>query len=158
VTDEAASARKPTQDERVTADLAHATAILPVMGVLAGVVIWATQKEKSRYVAFHALQATVYHIVMILASFLAGICYMCSIFAFPLTLPFSVSTSDSTTGDVSPLFFLPMLIPFTVIGLAGLLWLGFVVYGLVGAANSLQGKDFRYLVIGKRLERYLAAG
>lgn len=148
----------PSQDERIVAALANVTIVLPFWGAIGAIVIWATQKEKSRYVAFHALQATVYHIVMILASFLAGICYMCSIFAFPLTLPFSVSTSDSTTGDVSPLFFLPMLIPFTVIGLAGLLWLGFVVYGLVGAANSLQGKDFRYLVIGKRLERYLVAG
>lgn len=146
-----------TQDERVTAALAHTTVILPMMGMLGAIVIWATQKEKSRYVAFQALQAVVYHIVMILSAFLTGVCYMCSIFVFPLAVPLGLATTDSATGEVSPLFFLPMLIPFAVIGLAGLLWVGLVVYGLAGAASALQGKEFRYLLIGRRLESYLAA-
>jgi uncharacterized Tic20 family protein len=158
---ESAGTATLTQDERVTAALAHATVILPMMGVLGAIVIWATQKDKSPYAAFQALQATVYHIVMILAGFLAGICYMCSIFVFPLGLPLSMAAVDPAGGEASPLlalaFFLFMMFPLVVMCAAGFLWLGYIGYGLFGAASALGGKDFRYVVIGRRLERYLAA-
>jgi len=44
---EEASTIRPTQDERVTAALAHAATLLPMMGALASIVIWATQKDRS---------------------------------------------------------------------------------------------------------------
>ena len=73
-----------SQDERVMAAIAHASAILPMWGIIAAIVIWATQKNKSRFVHFQALQAAVYQVAVILGSFLLGACYMCSIFAFPI--------------------------------------------------------------------------
>jgi len=62
---EQANPTRPTPDERVTAALAHAATLLPMMGALASIVIWATQKDRSRYVAFQALQAAVYQIGMV---------------------------------------------------------------------------------------------
>jgi len=91
---------------------------------------------------------------MVAGALLAGVCYMCSIFAFPLSL----LASDPSTGEVSPLFFLPMSIPFALTGLWALTWVALVGYSLFGAISTLQGKDFRYIIIGRRLESYLAAG
>ena len=51
-----------SQDERIMAALSHATALLPFMGVIAPIVIWVTQKDKSQYVAFQALQAMAYQL------------------------------------------------------------------------------------------------
>jgi prepilin signal peptidase PulO-like enzyme (type II secretory pathway) len=39
------------------------------------------------------------------------------------------------------------------LGLA--VWGAYIGYGLYGAVANLQGKDFRYVIIGPRLERYL---
>ncbi len=40
-----------SQDERIMAALAHASAILPMWGAIAAIVIWATQREKSAFTA-----------------------------------------------------------------------------------------------------------
>jgi hypothetical protein len=34
-------------------------------------------------------------------------------------------------------------------------WAAYIGYGLYGAVANLRGKDFRYVVLGPRLERYL---
>jgi uncharacterized Tic20 family protein len=57
----------PTQDERVMAALSHASALLPMMVIIAPIIIWVTQKEKSQYVAFQSLQAIAYQLSMIAA-------------------------------------------------------------------------------------------
>jgi uncharacterized Tic20 family protein len=144
----------PSQDDRIVAALAHATVILPFWGVLGAIVIWATQKEKSRFIAFQSLQAVVYHFMLVLASFLAGACYMCSILAFPIVM--MATTSADPSGEVGPAVFLPMALPFAILAGSLLGWFSFVVYGMVGAAAALQGKDFRYVWIGRRLEAVLA--
>nr|NIV37945.1 DUF4870 domain-containing protein [Anaerolineae bacterium] len=58
----------PTQDERVLAGLAHGSILLGLFtsgvgGIIAALVIWATQKEKSAYAAAQALQSMVYQAV-----------------------------------------------------------------------------------------------
>ena len=145
-----------SQDERIMAALAHASAILPMWGAIAAIVIWATQREKSAFVAFQSLQAAVYHFVMILMAFLFGICYICSAFAVPLTMNLSFPGADTPGGEISPLFFLPIAIPFAVMALGLIAWLAFLLYGLAGAVLTLQGRDFRYALVGRRLEAYLA--
>jgi hypothetical protein len=138
----------PTQNDRIMAALAHVTAILPMMGIIAPIVIWATQKEKSEYVAFQALQAIVFQLTMVLAWFAGMALYMGSFFATFLGMA-SAGSSKSI-----PIFF---FVPFVVMGCMMLGTLVFIVYGLIGAAMVLQGKDFRYIVIGDQLKRYLQA-
>jgi uncharacterized Tic20 family protein len=143
----------PTQDERVMAALANVSAILPFMGVIAPIVIWVTQKDKSQYVAFQSLQALVYQLTMIVAWMVGMGCYMCSFFFTFLTIPFSSSTQTTPASD--PLFFITFFIPFLIFGgifLGGFL---FVIYGIVGAVMAFQGKPFRYVIIGRRVERFM---
>lgn len=81
------AAGEPSQDERVMSALAHGAAIIYFMGLIAPIVIWATQREKSAYVRFQALQAVAYQLAMLLGMFLAMGCYMCSIFGLFFTFP-----------------------------------------------------------------------
>jgi uncharacterized Tic20 family protein len=81
----------PTQDERVMAALSHGSALLPMLGIIAPIIIWVTQKEKSKYVAFQALQALAYQTIMIVAYFFAMGCYILSFFGTFLTIPFASS-------------------------------------------------------------------
>ena len=140
----------PTQDERVMAALSHISALLPMMGVIAPIVIWVTQKEKSKYVAFQALQALAYQLTMILAWFVGMGCYMFSFFGTFFTIPFSGSSQSP-----SPLFALGFIIPFLVFGAIFIGGFIFVIYGIVGAVMAFQGKPFRYVLIGNRVERFM---
>jgi uncharacterized Tic20 family protein len=143
----------PTQDERIMAALSHVSALLPMMGVIAPIIIWVTQKEKSQYVAFQALQAMTYQLAMIAAWFVGMGCYMCSAFGTFATIPF-MSSSGSSQSD-NPLFILPFLFPFTVFGAIFIGGFFFIVYGVIGAIMAFQGKPFRYFIIGNRVERFM---
>jgi uncharacterized Tic20 family protein len=159
-------------DEKIMAALGHATIIWPVMGIAAPLIIWATQREKSRFVAFQALQAAVYHMTLILAGLVCGVCYFCSYVGMivgAIAMPFSAALTLPGTGpgeDFAPEALIPILL--SVLGMVvfyvaifGLLFLGLAVwaayigYGLYGAVANLRGKDFRYTILGSRLERYL---
>jgi uncharacterized Tic20 family protein len=163
-----------SQDEKIMAAIGHATIIWPVMGIVAPLVIWATQREKSRFVAFQALQAAVYHMTLILAGLACGVCYLCSYVGMivgAIAMPFSAAFTMPGAGpgqELPPEAWIPILLGFLgmivfYLAIFGLLFLGLAVwaayvgYGLYGAVANLRGKDFRYVILGSRLERYLGA-
>ena len=137
------------------AALAHISAILPFMGVIAPIIIWVTQKDKSEYVAFQALQAVAYQLLMILAWFIGMGCYMLSFFTMFLGIPFAGSNGGDVDPSVAPLFALGIVIPFIIFGAIFIGGALFVLYGLIGAIQVFQGKDFRYIIIGNQLANYL---
>ncbi len=141
-----AAQAQPTQNDRIMAALAHVTAIVPVTGLLAPIVIWVTQREKSAYVAFQALQAIVFQLSMILAWFIGMAIYMGSFF---IAVPFSASSRGF------PAF---MLVPFGVMGLMMVATLAFIAYACVATVMVMQGKEFQYIIIGDALKRYLRQG
>jgi uncharacterized protein len=141
----------PTQDERVMAGLAHITSLVPFWGVVAPIVIWATQKDKSPYVAFQALQAVVLQLTMIIGYFIGMFIYL---FFFLITFIPLIASSGSNDAP-SPVFFLGFLIPFFVFFLIFLVGFVFVIYGIIGAIMAFQGKPFRYIIIGNLVERFL---
>lgn len=80
---------------------------------------------------------------------------MCSFLSFPLT-----TLMGAAFGERGPLCF-PFLTFSCIFGLLFLMmlaWLAYVGYGLFGAVSVLQGRDFRYAVLGPWLERYLEQG
>lgn len=139
---------QPNQDERIMSALAHGSIILFGMGIIAAVVIWVTQKDRSRYVSFQALQALVYQIVGF-ALYFAGFCCWLAIY-FISFIPLMAAAEQGASDP--PLFFLGamalMVVPFALMGL----W---ILGGLWGAVRTLQGRDFRYLALGHQLERWL---
>lgn len=147
---ESVSIQTPNQNDRIMAALSHVTALLPLMGIIGPIVIWATQKDKSEFVAFQALQAIVYQLTMILAWFIGMGCYMISFFGMFLTIPFAESSAPTAPGEMIGFF-----IPFITMGAIFLGGAIFVIYGVIAAIMTVQGKDFRYALIGKQLERFM---
>ena len=142
----------PNQNDKIMAALGHISVFLPLIGLIAPIIIWTTQKEKSKYVAFQALQAIAYQLVMILAYFIAMGCYMVSFFATFLTIPFASESSNPSAGPIGMLGF---VIPFLIFGF---IFIGgglFILYGIIGAVFAIQGKDFRYFIIGDRVASFL---
>jgi len=164
MTNQPFSASTATQDDKVVAALAHA------LGPLIAIIVWATRKDKSPFVAFQSLQALVYQLTGSLAHSWGWACYACSFLgvfggmfaAIPLTAAGAAATEgdEAAQGFVALIGFLismlTMIVPFAIIGLLVLAALAFLLYGLWAALSVFQGKDFQYVVIGRWLERYLA--
>ena len=141
-----------TQDERVMAGLAHISIILPMMGLLAPIFIWVTQKDKSEYVAFQSLQALAYQFSLFLLYLIGWGCYAFSFFGMFLAIPFA--PPEGSTEMPSPLFFVSAFLPFIVFGLVFLVFIALGIYGVIGGVMCFKGQPFRYMVIGKMVEKF----
>ncbi len=137
-----------TQDERLLAALSHISVLLPLWGLILSGMVWATQREKSAYVRQQGAQAVGWQVAEILLLLVGFGCYLFSfVFVF---LGIMASTGG---GDPEPplLVFAPFLILFLILGLFAV----FMLTGLYGAIRSLQGREFAYPVVGRRVRNYL---
>ncbi len=139
----------PSSNDKIMAALAHVSAMMPMIGVIAPIVIWATQKDKSEFVAFQAIQAVAYQLLMVFLYFVGMGCYMGSFF---LMFPAGILSSGSDVNPGALLFFVPFLV-FGCILLGGFF---FVIYGIVAAILTFQGRDFRYVFLGNWIANYLS--
>jgi len=131
-------------DERTMAALAHGSALLNMAagigGGIAALVVWLTQKEKSPWVAFHALQSLVFQAAtLIVAVLVVGLVW---------TVGFIISFATVGIGTIVAV---PVMILFFFGGFA-LVGAG-TIYSLYGACQVYQGREFRYLWIGDWLQR-----
>jgi uncharacterized Tic20 family protein len=119
-------------DERTWAMLAHLSILLNLisgfLGIIAALVIYLVYKPRSRYVAYQSMQSFIFQLIW---WFGAGIL---------------VGTIWVITGTLSAILIglvcIPLACIITLIPLAAL------VYGVVGAVDCNNGKDFRYWLIG----------
>jgi len=119
-------------DERTWAMIAHLSIlgnlVTGFLGPVAALVIYLVYKERSRYVAYQAMQAFVFQMIWwVGAGALAGIAWAVS----------GVLTAVLIGLLCMPLACLISFIP-----------LGALVYGVVGGVQASQGQDFKYWLIG----------
>lgn len=134
-----------TQDNRIIASIAHASILIPNISVIFPLIIWLSQKEKSRFVAFQALQSLVYQFILLIGWYATIACSILLIFIMGFT-----NTGFDTSSPGSEL---AILLPFLGISFILLISLGFVIYGVIAAVLTLQGQNFRYFLIGDWLLR-----
>ena len=135
-----------TQEERVMAAISHASILLPTTGIVVPILVWATQKDKSPFLRDQALQATVYHLTMVLMGMVGLVLYMVSFFG---TFGLAFASPGAQPGPVIGIAF---ALPFVTILAIFLGYFGLMAYGLVGAVATLRGRPFRYAVLGAWLE------
>ncbi len=132
------------------AALSHAGILLFGWGIILPVIVWTTQREKSRFANFQALQALAYQIFSTLFY------YFISFVVIPpmaILLAFGITLLEERSPEAFAYLF-PMgmvLVLLTIFGLTGL----YALIGLIGAVACLTGRNFRYPLLGKWLERYL---
>jgi len=126
------AADRVTTEERQWAMLAHLTILLNLVsligGPLAALVIYVVYRERSRYVAFHALQSLVFQLISWL-----GVALVAVVLAI--------------VASILSLFFIGLFLwPFVCF--LALVPLAAVGYSIVAAVACSRGEDFRYWVIG----------
>jgi uncharacterized Tic20 family protein len=122
----------PAQEERTWAMLSHLSILLNVftgfLGGIAAIVIYFIYKDRSRLVAYHAMQSFIFQAITwlgagLIAAFLITFGSVFAIFIIPLLC-------------LIPGFLILLLIPASLI------------YGVVGAVQVNNGEDFKYWQVG----------
>lgn len=119
-------------DERTYAMLAHlsvlANLITGFLGPVAALIIYLMYKDRSRYVAYHAMQSFVFQLIWwVGGGIFAGILW---------------AISGALIAVLIGCVLMPLALLFT------LLPLGALIYGIVGGIQCNQGQDFKYWLIG----------
>ena len=134
---------KISKDERLMSLLSHISILIPNIGILAPIIIWVTNKDKSRFVRFHSLQAIffqlIFFVLMMLFIFVGVILMLAAIPWFDL----------SSNAEPGALFFISMVFMFMYFPL----WLIFGIYAVVASVKSYRAKVFKYAIIGRIFER-----
>jgi uncharacterized Tic20 family protein len=134
----------PTMEERLMAALSHAAVIVSGPGILVGVIIWLTQRDKSPFASRQGLQAAVYQLLGMIV--IIALWILWAGFYFLSMIPLIIAANQNQ--DPPLIFFLglgAMVIPFAFM----IIW---ALYGLWGALMTLQGRDFKYAIIGRLLQ------
>ena len=119
-------------EERSWAMLAHFSILLNLvtglLGMAGALVIYLAYQNRSRYVAYHALQSLIFQLIVWL-----GGCILTAVVWI-------------ITGVLSAVLVGLICIPFAVIISA--IPLAGVIYGIVGGIQCNQGQDFCYWMVG----------
>jgi uncharacterized Tic20 family protein len=123
-------------DERTWGLLAHLSVLLNLFtgfaGPIASFVIYLVYKDRSRYVAYHALQSTIFQLLW---WFGGGVL---------------IGLMWAVVGVLSALLIGIVLIPFALLAtlILAMLPLGALIYGVIGGIQVNQGQDFKYWLVG----------
>ena len=119
-------------EERTWAMLAHLSVLVNlftgVLGPVVALIIYLMFANRSKYVAYHAMQS----------------------FLFQLVAWYGIGVMWGVVGLLSAILIGVLLIPFACV-LTPLLLLGMAIapiYGVIGAVQTSQGRDFKYWLIG----------
>ena len=131
--DQTLTQNEPTSDEKLLAGLSHLSII--AFSIIAPFIIWLIQRQKSQYVAFHALQSLFYHLATTVVSVVLACAF---IFVF-----FGVAAGGSAIEGIALFFIIASFALIALVAIAS------TTYGIVGAVMAFQGKPFRYILAGR---------
>ena len=145
-----ASTGSLSSDEKLFGALAH------LFGPLVALVVWFTQKEKSRFVKFQALQALAFDTILMIVMGVVFFCLFGIMFAGMFGAVFYTLGNSSPSPDTAPTFImLPALFPFMIFGCAFPLSFLILTVRVVAAISIMNGRNYKYPWLGKWLENYL---
>jgi uncharacterized Tic20 family protein len=123
-------------DEHTWGMLSHLSVLLNLItgfgGPIAALIIYLIYKDRSRFVAYHALQSMIFQLIWWYGGGLL------------------IGAMWAVVGALSAILIGVILIPFALAMtcVLAVLPLGAVVYGVIGAVQTNQGQDFKYWLVG----------
>lgn len=138
-----------TSDERLMAAVSH------LLGMVVALTVWATQRERSRFVRFQSIQALAFDGALMLVSTVIFFCLF-AVMMLGMLGSMAAAFNDPTSMDsIGVMFLFPSLTPFLVFACAFPLSFTVLVVRMYAAFSILNGRDFRYPIIGKWTESFL---
>ncbi len=131
-------------DEKMLALFSHLSLFLG--GIILPIIFWATNKDKSKFVTFHALQALWFHIayIAIMIIFIFGFVIIAVIGGVGMG-----AFAGATGSKEMPVFFIIAMIGFYAL-LFGIIF-GAIGYSIYMGIKSYKGELVKYPIIGKKV-------
>lgn len=139
----------PSSDEKLMGALAH------LFGPLVALVVWSTQKDKSRFVKFQALQALVFDLILVVVMGIIFFCIFGIMFVGMFGSVFGAMGSTSSPKAITPFFMLPFMFPFMTFACIFPFSLLIMAIRLIAFLSILNGRNYQYPLLGKWLENFL---
>ncbi|MEW5822324.1 MAG: hypothetical protein AB1782_19170 [Cyanobacteriota bacterium] len=143
------------KEEIIIAAIMYLSIIIPFLGLFIPFSLWLIYKEKSTYVTFHSLQNILYQFSGLILFFLGMTLYAGSFFITIIAIIGSSAANSSNEPD--PLFFVFFCIPFLIFILILFCSFLYIIYAIIGCFSVLIEKDFKFIIIGNLLEKYLSS-
>lgn len=142
----------PTSDERAMGAVAH------FFGLFVALIVWASQKDRSPFLRFQAIQAVAFDaIVSLLSVILGGGLFFVVMTAALLA---GLAAANSASANPDQIFLLFSLFPFLVMSLVVFLFPVFMaifIIRLVATIKVFQGENFHYPWLGRQVEKYIGS-
>ena len=139
----------PSSDEKLMGALAH------LFGPLVALIVWSTQKDKSRFVKFQALQALAFDVILIAVMGVVLFCAFGVMFAGIFGSMFVTLGNASSPDAVPPFFILPFMFPMLMSACILPFSLLILTARLIASISVLNGRNYQYPLLGKWLENFL---
>ncbi len=137
-----------SSDDRVMAALAH------FFGLFGALIIWATQKDKSRFVKFQALQAMAFGGLLTVVMMVAMVCVMGVMALGVVGMVLASSQASSSPGSPPPLGMLAFFSPMSFFCIMPVSFAAALVQ-MIAAISVATGHNWRYPVIASRVEAFM---
>ena len=139
----------PSPDERMMSALAH------FFGLIAALIIWIFQKDKSGFVRFQAAQALAFDFLVMLFLGILFFCLFGIIFIGIFGAVFATLNSTLSSENFNQLFMFPFLFPFLISMCVFPVSFAILAARVVATISVLSGHNFRYPILAGRVERFL---
>ena len=141
------------KEEIIIAATMHLCCVIPFIGMIAPLIVWLTKKDRSAFLSFHCLQSIIYQATGIIIFITGMILYILSFFV--IFIATFISTGFNGGSEPGPLFFILFTIPFLIFFLLFFFFFAYVLYGIAGFIITLVKKDFKYIIIGNKVKKYI---
>jgi uncharacterized Tic20 family protein len=139
----------PTSDERMMGALAH------FFGMIGSLIIYAIQKDKSRFVRFQAAQALAFDLLTTVLMFILFFCVFGVMFIGMFGTMFAGLSNASQSNDFNWFMALPMIFPFLTFSCIFPFSIALFVTKIIATMSVLNGNNFHYPWLGTKVEQFL---
>lgn len=142
------AATEISSDDRVMAALAH------FFGLFGALIVWATQKDRSRFVKFQALQSLAFGGLLTVLMMVVMMCMMALMMLGVLGAVLASSQSAASPENMPSLVMLAALSPMSFFCIMPVSFAAALVQ-MIASISVLMGHNWRYPIIAQRVEAYM---
>ena len=139
----------PPMGARITSTFAHASILLPGIGILVPVILWSNRKKYSHVARNQTLQALIFQLFQWIWIQLLSLVVFIAVFIYA-----SISTASHLTPEVYSNRMLTAIVASIILIAIG--WFIYLLFGVTGAVACLSGRNYRYPWLSRWIDQYIA--